>query len=360
MQVSSVEKERSSSWIRAWRRGSSLLFCCSQRIYGAYSRSYFMLTCHYRTASIKLPQATRAIYSAPDGLSVVVVHDENGKRVITAYPWFELEYGYTCGISVTLPDLPVDFDTALLTSIVNRKKIQIVGLDLHTQSCRSVALDITFQNSTDFETCRNFTSQEIWAPRHDMQTVHNCLIDCHRDVWIRFPVVAPVKHQTITSSSQRRQKTLVFVTDAHRRPFSAYFCNLIFSFEKFSRKQTDHELESIAVSALPFPTWTDMCLSNPDWPVSCFRVGEWLAALLCLIPIHVAITQENKFVPLKDGVLSLDLEKSLFGADVNRIVESLTLGWYEPIFRSYWASKVKGLIHVIMKVLTISCLDASQ
>ncbi|KAN0128699.1 hypothetical protein V8E53_013518 [Lactarius tabidus] len=42
---------------------------------------------------------------------------------------------------------------------------------------------------------------------------------------------------------------------------------------------------------------------------------------------------------LKDGVVSPDLEKSLLGAEVNRIVGSLTLGWYESIFQSYWASK---------------------
>jgi hypothetical protein len=66
-----------------------------------------------------------------------------------------------------------------------------------------------------------------------------------------------------------------------------------------------------------------------------------LADLLCLIPIHIAITQENRFVPLKDGVVSAQLEKSLLGAEVNKIVDSLSLGWYESIFQSYWASKVR-------------------
>jgi hypothetical protein len=88
-------------------------------------------------------------------------------------------------------------------------------------------------------------------------------------------------------------------------------------------------------------------MSSPDWPVSRFRAGEWLADLLCLIPIHIAITHENRFVPLKDSVVSPDLEKSLLGAEVNRIVDSLTLGWYESIFQSYWASKVRRSNHVI-------------
>jgi hypothetical protein len=68
-----------------------------------------------------------------------------------------------------------------------------------------------------------------------------------------------------------------------------------------------------------------------------------LAELLCLIPIHIAITHENQFVPLKDGVVSEELEKSLLGAEVNKIVDSLSLGWYESIFQSYWASRVRIL-----------------
>ncbi|KAI0250888.1 hypothetical protein BJV78DRAFT_1154831 [Lactifluus subvellereus] len=139
--------------------------------------------------------------------------------------------------------------------------------------------------------------------------------------------------------SARRQKTLVFVTDDDQRPFSSHFSDIINNFEKASRKPTGDELRGISVSAQTFPSFVHQFLSGPDWPVSRFRAGEWLADLLCLIPIHIAITHENRFVPLKDGVLSAQLEKSLLGAEVNRIVDSLSLGWYESIFQSYWASK---------------------
>ncbi|KAH9984573.1 hypothetical protein BJV77DRAFT_1062131 [Russula vinacea] len=106
-----------------------------------------------------------------------------------------------------------------------------------------------------------------------------------------------------------------------------------------SRKPTGDELRGISVSACTFPSFVQQFLSSPDWTVSRFRAGEWLADLLCLIPIHIAITYENRFVPLKDGVVSPRLEKSLLGAEVNKIVDSLSLGWYESIFQSYWASK---------------------
>jgi hypothetical protein len=302
-----------------------------------------MLTRYRRPAPLQLLQMPRAIYSAPDGSCVLVTQEVDGERTITAHHWST--FASHSGISVTLPDFPVDLDAALLTSIVKRNNIHLVGLDLDSGCCRSVVLDIT-RKATEF----TFEEQGSKGPSsHGKQTVNNCLIDCHKDVWTRFPVVAAVRRQTITTSSQRQQKTLVFVTDDHRRPFSSHFTDMISAFEQTSRKPTDDELTGIKVSARPFPSFTQEYLSSSDWPVSSFRAGEWLADLLCLIPIHIAITQENRFVPLKDGVLSPQMEKSLLGAEVNRIVDSLSLGWYESIFQSYWATKVRGSVHVTRK-----------
>lgn len=62
--------------------------------------------------------------------------------------------------------------------------------------------------------------------------------------------------------------------------------------------------------------------------------------LLCLIPIHIAIARDNRFIPLKDGVWTPDLERSLLGAEVGRIVDFISFGWYESIFQSYMSTKV--------------------
>jgi hypothetical protein len=313
--------------------------------------SYLMLTLHHRPAFLQLPQIPRAIYSAPDGSCVLVVQDEGGERTITAYHWST--FASTRGISVTLPDFSVDLEAALLTSIVNRNNIHLVGLDLDTRSCRSVVLEIT-RKTTEF-TFQERRSKMLSS--HCERTVHNCLIDCFSDVWTRFPVVPVVNRM---SSSQRQQKTLMFVTDDHRRPFSTRFSDIVTAFEKTSRKPTGGELESIVVSARHFLSFTQQFLSSPDWPVSRFRAGEWLVDLLCLIPIHIAVTHGDRFVPLTDGVLSPQLEKSLLGAEVNKIVDSLSLGWYESIFQSYWASKVKRLIRVIMNDPDrVACPDVS-
>ena len=297
------------------------------------ARIFLMPFC--RPASLQLSQMPRAIYSSPDGSCVLMVQEEAGKPTLTAYHWST--FASTNGISIALPNFPVDLNAALLTSFISRNNIHLIGLDLESRSCLSVILGIT-RKATEF----TFQERRSKASTgHGKHTVHNCLIDCHADVWTRFPVVPAVKRRTITSSSERQQKTLVFVTNDDRRPFSSHFSDIIHTFERASRKPTGDELRGISVSARTFPSFTQWFLSGPDWPVSRFRAGEWLADLLCLIPIHIAITHENRFVPLKDGVVSAQLEKSLLGAEVNKIVDSLSLGWYESIFQSYWASKVR-------------------
>ncbi|KAI9443992.1 hypothetical protein H4582DRAFT_2095349 [Lactarius indigo] len=317
--------------VRFVHRSEELLFVDSN----AWARVFSLVTLRPKPASLQLPQIPRAIYSAPDGSCVLIVQGEGEERTITAYHWSA--FTATCGISVTLPNFPVDLDAALLTSIVDRNNIHFVGLDLNSQTCRSVVLDIT-QKATEFtfqERRRRLKASSL----HIEQTTHNCLIDCHGDIWTRFPVVSVAKRHIITSSSQRRQKTLIFVTDDHRRPFSSHFSHIISTFEKTSCKPTGDEIKNIVVSAQPFSSFTRQFLSTPDWPVSLFRAGEWLADFLCLIPIHIAVTHKNRFVPLKDGVMSAQLDNFLLGAEVNRIVDSLSLGWFESIFQSYWASK---------------------
>jgi hypothetical protein len=267
---------------------------------------------------------------------MLAVQEQDGVSTVTAYHWST--FASTSGVSVNLPDFPVDLNASLLTSVVHRNNIHFIGLDLESSSCRSVVLAIT-RNVTEF-TFQERRSEA--SSRHGKHTVHNCLIGCHADVWTRFPVVPAVKRHTITSSSERQQKALVFVTKDDQRPFSSHFSDLIYTFEKVSKKPTGDELRNIAVSACTFPSFVYQFYRHPDWPVSHFRAGEWVAEFLCLIPIHIAITHENRFVPLKDGIVSAQLEKALLGAQVNTIIDNLSLGWYESIFQSYWALKVRA------------------
>lgn len=215
--------------------------------------------------------------------------------------------------------------------------MHLVTLDIGAETCRSFALDIT-RKVTEF-TFKEKGARGGVAKSEDV-TAHNCLIDCHAEVWTRFPVLPAVQRETITSFSNRCPRTLVFITDRDHQVFVPHFHELISHFERMSKKPTGNLLKSIVVSATTYAAFSNALLGGVEWNVSKFRAGEWLTEFLCLIPIQIAVTKENRFIPLKDGVYSTELEKSLLGADVNRIVDFLSFGWYESLFQSYMAKKV--------------------
>lgn len=286
-----------------------------------------------RPASIQLQTPPHAVYSSPDGSCLFVLHTHDSGPSLTVYHWET--FGSTGGIALDVPECPLK--GVVLTSMVSRGRVFLLGLDTNFQAVKSVVIDIT-KKVTEFmfkEKGSRYTSNN--GARH---TQHNSLLDCHAEVWTRFPVLAAVRRRTITSLSERRQKTLTFITDHHTRPFASYFSDLIHTFEKTSRKLTGDELRGIQVSAAQFGPFLDTVIWESDWKVSRYRVGEWLVDLLCLIPIHIAVCRENRFVPLANGVLSAELERSLLGAEVNQIVDKLSFGWYESIFQSYLALKV--------------------
>ncbi len=203
--------------------------------------------------------------------------------------------------------------------MVDRGRVFLMGLDTNSGSVQSIAIKIT-KKRTELMFRENDGNSSNNRMRH---TLHNSLLDCHAEVWSRFPVVAAVKRP-----------------ENHLQPFGSYFSDLIQTFEKTTRKPTGDELRNTKVLAKEFSTFQGEVIISSDWDVSRYRVGEWLVDLLCLIPIHIAVCRENRFVPLADGVLSSDLETSLLGAEVSEIVDKLSFGWYESIFQSYLATKV--------------------
>jgi len=285
-----------------------------------------------RPAVLRLQQIPISVYSSPDGSCLLISGITDSEVGFTAYHWDT--FGSTPGIFLGALDFPAA-DKAVLTSF-NRKGIHLMGLDVVNHQCRSITLDIT-RKITEFKFQEKGVKQA--SSGCSDSTVHNCLIDCHVEVWTRFPVVSAVRRQTISSSSERHPKRLIFVTDRNHQYFASHFSDMIEMFEKTTQKPTGDELRGIRVSAITFNSVTTE-LADKEWKASRFRAGEWLVDCLCLIPIHIAITKENRFIPLKDGVSSAELEKSLLGAEVGRIVDSLSFGWYESLFRSYMASKV--------------------
>jgi hypothetical protein len=296
------------------------------------ARIFSFITLQIRPASLSFPSLPNAIFSSPDGSCFLVVHDQDSKPSLTAYHWET--FGSTAGIPLDVPEFSLR--DAVLTSMVSRGCIFLISLDVDTGLVRSIAIDIT-KKVTEFVFKKKDRQN---APiKREHRTLHNSLLDCHTEVWTRFPVVPAVRRRTVTSLSERHQKSLTFITEYYERPFDSYFSDLVQTFERTVKKPTGEELRRIKVSAAQFETFQDIVALRSEWNVSRYRAGEWLVDLLCLIPIHIAVCRENRFIPLADGVLSSDLERTLLGAEVNQIVDKLSFGWYESIFQSYLATK---------------------
>ncbi|KAJ7195854.1 hypothetical protein C8J57DRAFT_534894 [Mycena rebaudengoi] len=296
------------------------------------ARIFSLITQQFRPASLSLDRTPSSIYSSPDGACLVLAFRDSDGLSFRAYHWST--FGSSQGIDLgklDIPDGPMS-----LTSFVNRRNVHLVSVDIDNHRCQSVIFDIT-KKTTEFmfkETGKSFSKSST------IVTAHNCLIDCHADVWTRFPVVAAVQRTTIVSSVDRKARKLVFITDRDHDKYLGNFSELIHSFEQRTKKPTGDVLKNIQVLALDSRASFFASVSLDDqWDISQFRAGEWLVDLLCLIPIQIAVTRENRFLPLKDGVTSAALERSLLGAEVGQIVDALSLGWYESVFQSYMTSK---------------------
>ncbi|KAJ7252459.1 hypothetical protein C8J57DRAFT_1519796 [Mycena rebaudengoi] len=297
---------------------------------GNSAKIYSLPPRQFRPATAHLQQTPVSVYSSPDGACLLLSYQGDTGLCFRAYHWST--FGSSTGIE--LGPLNVPGPSFSLTSLVNRRNVHLMSISAGV--CQSVAFDIT-KKTTEFmfkEAADKRTSKT--KPN---SLTHNCLVDCHSDVWTRFPVIAAVQRQTIVSTKDRLPRSLAFSTYCDHSKFSPHFEDLICSFEQQTRKPTGNDLAKIKVSALKIDVATSLLSTNNRWHVSEFRAGEWIVDLLCLIPIQIAITQENRFVPLKDGVISAALEHSLLGAEVGQIVDALSIGWYESVFQSYMVSK---------------------
>jgi hypothetical protein len=104
--------------------------------------------------------------------------------------------------------------------MVNRGRIFLLALDIDAQCVNSVTIDIT-RKVTEVEEVV-FQEKGVKA----RATRHNSLLDCHKELWTRFPVLPAVKRRTITSLSERGQRSLTFITVNPTQMFASYFSNL--------------------------------------------------------------------------------------------------------------------------------------
>ena len=293
-----------------------------------------LTTC--RPASLDLHHVPTAVHSAPDGSCFLAVTLNGASTSITAYHWST--FGSTNGFPLPIADW-AGGNNLVITSLVHKSAVYLLKLDLLSHTCSSIALDIT-RKATEFMFREQCNRGALSRDTH--LTAHNCLVDCYADVWTRFPVLPAVQRAT-TSSDDRYRPSILFVTDRGHNQYQLYFSDMIETFERTSKKPTEDKLSTLHISATTFDTFVADFSRTAEWDnISIFKIGQWVVEVLCLIPIHLALARDNRFVPLKDGVYSAEVEKSLLGAEINRIVDSISFGWYESIFQSYMADKVRS------------------
>lgn len=275
-----------------------------------------------------MPAVPTAIASSPDESCVLVVDPSGIRPCLRVYHW--ASFGSTAGVELEVNGFASD--SAVLTSFVKKSNVYCLWLDILSQELKSLALNVSHK-----VTALSFQEDRLTARGHGSKsrTVHNCLLDCHMDIWTKFPVVPAVPRQTVKSSAAREPKSLLYVSSLQPHLFSNHHNELITSFEKTTRKPVDNQLSRVNVLGTTFSAY----IKHQVKP-STFCAGEWLVEILCLIPIHIAVARDNRFIPLKDGILSMSSERSLLGATVEQIADRLSFGWYESIFQSYMASKV--------------------
>lgn len=223
---------------------------------------------------MSLDQSPAGVHSTPDGACLLLSFVVGSKVILKAYHW--ATFGSTDGIVVACPE---NFaEPLLVTSMVNRASVHVMTLDSTNKLCSSLALDIT-KKITDF-TFREYGETGLLRGKSE-NTLHNCLIDCHEDVWTRFPVLAAIQHQTILSSHGRCPPKLVFVVDGkeHHQLVGPHFSEMKHRFHQTTHKPLSNDLKNMEATAQEF----DQFLHSQDWDKSTFHVGEWLVNIICLV-----------------------------------------------------------------------------
>ena len=111
-------------------------------------------------------------------------------------------------------------------------------------------------------------------------TVHNSLVDCHSEVWTRYPAQAAIRREIARS--------ITFISPNLPDNPSKYFKALVREFEQKTRKQTRHQLADIGMAVQP-----SFGPVSPNIPTCQFKAGDRLVGLFCPIPTHIAVAGQT-------------------------------------------------------------------
>ncbi|KAJ3232590.1 hypothetical protein HDU81_002853 [Chytriomyces hyalinus] len=167
------------------------------------------------------------------------------------------------------------------------------------------------------------------------------LLDVYKNVFTKFPVKSCLDRDA--PSKDRKFIAAIPIGAQFSCEDVGKYCHLLQrhiknSFEDL-RKITTKDTRSLNNMAVSLDGYSD---------ISCFisaicensevqTFGDWLVRAFCLIPIQISMATQNRFMPLRDGVVSQEVEQP----DIGSISEAISFGWYESIISYYSNYQVK-------------------
>jgi len=264
-------------------------------------------------AVCKLDYVPASVYTVPDGSTFLALESRSEERP-RLLCYHLASFGSAAAIPIELPE-GLHLSANMAVSCVGQAEDpHAIFLDYSAHVCSSVSLHIASKTS-EFDFRAGGTRSEFV----EKDTVHNSLMDCHSEVWTRYPVQAAIRRET-APGTKHCPRSITFILTNSPDSLSKHFKALVRDFEQKTRKPTRRQLADVSIAVQP-----SFDPVSPNFPISQFKAGDWLVGLFCLIPIHIAVTGQNRFIPLRDGVISQEFEQSLLGADVARIAEAYVL-----------------------------------
>ncbi|KAG8962042.1 hypothetical protein FRC05_005629 [Tulasnella sp. 425] len=296
-------------------------------------RVFSLQTRAFRPATITVSSTPATMQSSPDGSALLLV-----EQLQSGLGWqLRIFHHATFGErpdGITLP-LPPKFNDACrhsfaVSSLGRRQNVYVIAHVPSTSNLLSIALRISRREAEYLfqkKNTRNLRSKVA-------VTKNNSLVDCFAEVWDRFPVVPAISRDFTTSRPSLNLSFINYGEQNTLQRMPRYFSTMTQDFTRQSHKPVGRSLLDIKVQVLPV---ADAIWDRAD--TSICKAGEWFVELICLIPIHIAVARDNRFVPLKDGVSGDSFNQDLLGSGVAEMIDLISLGPYEAILGSYMATK---------------------
>ncbi|KAG9305010.1 hypothetical protein G9A89_007413 [Geosiphon pyriformis] len=169
----------------------------------------------------------------------------------------------------------------------------------------------------------------------------NGLIDVYSMVFTKYAINSPIgrvdQPLTLTIVLEISPENPLNLKECHKR-FRKYVDKMFLKFKKDTKKPIGH-LKHFNTNFTTFQAF-----DNFEVHANTYQLGEWMVDFFCLIPLQIAVARDNEFVPLQDGLFSLDIEKPSLDDGygfIGSVSKAISFGWYEAIFEHYANLEVK-------------------